>query len=154
MVTSAIDGNNNPVANLSSTLSNKIIFKFNATGGIPPITFECSLDNSPFSSCSNPQTYSNLAAGQHTFKVRAVDSQVNKDPTPATFAWTILTPQQGVQNLINTIDNLHLSRSTTTSLDATLNAAIRQLNRNNDAAACNLLNAFLEQANQRRLTGN
>jgi FIMAH domain-containing protein len=88
-----------------------------------------------------------MAAGQHTFKVRAVDSTGNKDPTPATFIWTILTPQQAVQNIISTIDNMHLSKGITTSLEAPLNAAISQLNRNNDAAACNTLDAFLQHVN-------
>ena len=71
--------------------------------------------------------------------------QGNKDPTPATFSWTILTPQQAVQNVTNTIEHMHLPRGTTTSLEAPLNTAINQLNRNNDVAACNTLNAFLHQ---------
>ena len=107
---------------------------------------------SAFSNCAttNPGTvsYNNLAAGQeHTFKVRAVDTLGNKDPTPATFTWTIITPQQAVQNIINTIEHMHLPRGTTTSLEAPLNTALSQLNRNNDAAACNTLNAFLHHVN-------
>ncbi|MFL6411805.1 MAG: hypothetical protein ACJ71K_11270 [Nitrososphaeraceae archaeon] len=36
-----------------------------------------------------------MAAGKkYTFEVRAVDTQGNKDPTPATFSWTIITPKQ------------------------------------------------------------
>ena len=54
---------------------------------------------------------------EHTFKVRAVDNTGNKDPTPATFTWTIITPQQAVQNIINTIEHMHLPRGTTTSLE-------------------------------------
>jgi predicted amino acid racemase len=92
-----------------------------------------------------------LAAGhQHTFKVRAVDSAGNKDSTPATFTWTILTPQQAVQNIINTIDNMHLSHGIATSLEAPLNNAIKQLSRNHDVPVCNLLNAFLDQVNQKQ----
>ena len=62
----AADGNNNPVANGGSTTYNQITFHFTGSGGTPPITFECSLDNSVFSSCSSPLTYTNLAVGQHT----------------------------------------------------------------------------------------
>ncbi len=154
LITSAIDGSNNPVQNVGSTASDQIAFRFTASGGTPPITFECSLDNSAFSSCFSPETYNNLAAGQqHTFKVRAVDTQGNKDPTPATFTWTILTPQQAVQNLINTIDNMHLSRGTTTSLEAPLNTALSQLNRNNYVTACNTLNAFLNQVKAKEGNG-
>ena len=99
---------------------------------------------------TNPTTisYNNLAAGQqHTFEVRAVDTLGNKDPTPATFTWTIITPQQAVQNIINTIEHMHLPRGTTTRLGTPLNTALSQLNRNNDATACNTLNAFLHHVN-------
>ena len=125
IITSATSGNGNPVHNGGST-------------------------GSAFSTCAttNPGTvsYDNLVAGQqHTFEVRAVDTLGNKDPTPATFTWSIITPQQAVQNIINTIEHMHLPRGTTTSLEAPLNTALSQLNRNNDAAACNTLNAFLHQ---------
>ena len=40
---------------------------------------------------------------------------------------------------------MHLSKGTTISLEAPLNAAIKQLNHENDVAACNLLSAFLHQ---------
>ena len=40
---------------------------------------------------------------------------------------------------------MHLSHGTTTSLEAPLNTAQSQLNRNKYAAACNSLNAFLHQ---------
>jgi hypothetical protein len=51
-----------------------------------------------------------LAGQQHTFEVRAVDTQGNVDPTPASFTWTILTPTQAIQKLINTINSFHLPR--------------------------------------------
>jgi DNA-binding beta-propeller fold protein YncE len=103
-ITSAIDGNNNLVQNGGSTTADQITFQVSATPGSSSIAgFECILDASQFFTCAtntNPATvsYNNLAAGQqHTFKVRAVDTQGNKDPTPATFTWTILTPQQAVK---------------------------------------------------------
>jgi YVTN family beta-propeller protein len=152
LINSAIEGNNNPVQNGGSTVSTSITFQVSATAGSNTIAgFECSLDSSQFSTCTtntNPTTvsYNNLAAGQqHTFKVRAVDTVGNKDPTPATFTWTIITPSQAVRNIISTIDNMHLSHGITTSLEAPLNAALNQLNRNNHAAACNTLDAFLHQ---------
>ncbi len=160
LITSAIDGNNNPVQNSGSTVSTSITFQVSATpGGNPIAGFECSSDSSQFSTCdtnTNPTTvsYNNLAAGQqHTFKVRAVDTQGNKDPTPATFTWTIITPQQAVQNIINTIEHMHLPKGTTTSLEAPLNTALSQLNRNNGVAACNTLNAFLHQVNADEANG-
>jgi hypothetical protein len=54
-------------------------------------TFECSLDSGSFSACSSPKSYSGLAAGAHTFQVRAIDGSTNHnvDPTPASASWTI-----------------------------------------------------------------
>ncbi len=99
-ITSAVDGNGNPVQNDSSTSSTSITFTVQATAGANDITgFQCSLDNSTFSSCGTANnnadsiTLNNLAIGQeHTIKIRAVDSQGNVDLTPATFSWTIITP--------------------------------------------------------------
>ena len=51
--------------------------------------FECSLDNAPFTICSSPQQYSALAAGAHTFAVRARDPGGLVDSTPATRSWTV-----------------------------------------------------------------
>ena len=90
IITSTTDDNGNTVQNGGSTVSTSITFQVSATPGSNPIAdFECSLDASQFSTCStntNPTaiSYNNLAAGQqHTFGVRAVDTQGNKDPTPA-----------------------------------------------------------------------
>ena len=158
-ITSAVDGNENPVQNDGSTVSTSITFHVTATAGTNPIAgFECSLDQAIFTTCAttNPATisYNNLVAGrQHTFAVRAVDTQGNKDPNPATFSWTVLTPTQATQNLINTIDSFHLPKGATTSLEAPLNAAITQLNRNNHVAACNQLNAFLNQVDAKLANG-
>jgi hypothetical protein len=52
-------------------------------------TFECSLDGGAYTPCSTPQSYSSLAAGAHTFSVRATDGAANTDPTPAAHPWTI-----------------------------------------------------------------
>jgi hypothetical protein len=51
--------------------------------------FECSLDNSGFSGCSSPRTYSGLVPGRHAFEVRAVDPSGNRDFSPARREWTI-----------------------------------------------------------------
>ncbi len=157
-ITSAVDGNGAAVPNGGSTVSTSITFQVTATAGTNPIAgFQCSLDGSTFSSCAttNPATisYNKLAAGQNTFAVRAVDTQGNVDPTPATFSWTVLTPSQGTQNLINTIDSFNLPKGVTTSLEAPLNAALAQLNNNHNTPACNQLNAFLNQVNAKQTNG-
>ena len=52
-------------------------------------TFECALDGGTYAACTTPMGYSGLAAGAHSFSVRATDTAANADPTPATHAWTI-----------------------------------------------------------------
>jgi hypothetical protein len=57
---------------------------FTYSSNEPGSTFECSLDGAPFSSCAATGiTYDGLAAGPHTFEVRAIDPSDNVDPTPA-----------------------------------------------------------------------
>jgi hypothetical protein len=56
-------------------------------------TFECKLDAGAFGACGSPQVYSALAAGTHTFEVRAVFTARNGErlleDTPAAAIWTI-----------------------------------------------------------------
>ena len=68
---------------VSSTAS----FTFHATE--TPATFECRLDTGNWSACVSPKTYSGLADGSHTFRVRATDASGNTDGTPARQDWTI-----------------------------------------------------------------
>ncbi|RYZ35696.1 MAG: hypothetical protein EOO71_34500 [Myxococcaceae bacterium] len=53
-------------------------------------TFECQLDNAPqFTVCTSPKNYPTVAAGAHTFLVRAKDKAGNVDPTPAVRTWLV-----------------------------------------------------------------
>jgi Tol biopolymer transport system component len=55
-------------------------------------TFKCRLDGAAlFTNCASPKTYTGLADGAHTFRVRATDSSNNTDPTPATRSFTVDT---------------------------------------------------------------
>lgn len=55
-------------------------------------TFQCSLDGGAFAACASPFTTAPLAAGDHTFSVRALDAAGNADPTPATDSFQVQLP--------------------------------------------------------------
>jgi hypothetical protein len=53
-------------------------------------TFSCSLDGSAFVGCASPKSYSSLAAGRHTFEVRAQASSA-VDNSPAAYGFQVGT---------------------------------------------------------------
>jgi large repetitive protein len=68
-----------------NTRSASFDFDSNEAGG-----FLCSLDGEPFTDCGDsPKVYSDLADGEHTFRVKAVDRAGNEDATPATRTWIV-----------------------------------------------------------------
>lgn len=70
----------------------KATFRPTGSGGVGARTFECRLDSPTWEPCTNPRVYTNLSRGQHTFRVRAVDSRgvpVGADPTPEKVSFTI-----------------------------------------------------------------
>jgi len=54
----------------------------------PEARFECRMDAGEWGACSSPTTHSDLAPGQHTFSVRAIDTGGRPDRSPATKAFT------------------------------------------------------------------
>lgn len=70
----------------TGTASPSFTFTSSETGS----TFECSMDSTTaFSACTSPKAYSGLAAGAHTFYVRARDAAGNIDTTPAQQGFTV-----------------------------------------------------------------
>jgi hypothetical protein len=58
-----------------------------------PGTFLCKLDRRKQAKCRSPKTYTRLAAGVHTVKIRAVDRAGNVDPTPAVARFRLAVPK-------------------------------------------------------------
>jgi hypothetical protein len=71
-------------------LGKPAVFKFTSTER--GSRFACSLDHRAFKKCASPHKYKGLAAGKHTFEVRAIDPAGNLDPTPAKRSWKINRP--------------------------------------------------------------
>jgi hypothetical protein len=69
----------------SFTNQTSATFAFKANGGV---TFQCSLDAAAFVACASPKAYAGLAAGTHTFQVRA-RSSAGELSSPASHTWTI-----------------------------------------------------------------
>jgi thermitase len=69
-----------------STKSTVASFSFIAD---EPATFSCSQDGAGFSPCTSPKALSDLSAGSHSFRVAAIDTAGNEDPTPASYSFTV-----------------------------------------------------------------
>jgi hypothetical protein len=81
-----------PVTTISSgpiEPSSKTEATFTFTCSKASCTFACSLDFADYSACVSPKSYTGLAIGNHTFRVRATDSVGNFDHNPPTYVWTI-----------------------------------------------------------------
>ncbi|TDD29679.1 DNRLRE domain-containing protein [Kribbella turkmenica] len=55
-------------------------------------TFECSVDEAPYSACTSPVHLTGLAIGEHVFSVRATDPGGEVDATPADYEWDVTAP--------------------------------------------------------------
>jgi hypothetical protein len=51
-------------------------------------SFRCKLDAKPYRPCASPRAY-RVKAGRHAFRVFAIDSAGNHDPTPALFKFRV-----------------------------------------------------------------
>jgi RHS repeat-associated protein len=69
-----------------------VTFDFTSTEA--PNYFECSLDGGQFANCSAPKSYTKLSVGEHTFRVRAIDTAYNIDTTPVERTFEINLPPQ------------------------------------------------------------
>jgi len=66
-------------------------FSFTGPGGA---TLECRLDASSFAACTSPKTYSGMALGSHTFRVRATKSGQTSSETA--YTWSVVVPTAAI----------------------------------------------------------
>src|SRR5687768_5640148 len=132
-IDSAIDGNGDPVANLSSTTSNDINFTFSGATNAPQFIdrgFVCVLDGGETFDCTDDmgesftssEAFFNLPPGVHTFTVSAfvvVNEQPIFDTTPETFTWTIvpIVVETSIDSAIDGNEDPVENLSSTTSND-------------------------------------
>jgi hypothetical protein len=91
-----------------------------------PGTFQCRFDAATtYTACSSPKSYTNLVAGDHVLRIRAVDRAGKPDATPLVRAWVtpaddrVLTRSAGWSALSSTLYFAGTYVSSTTK-DATL----------------------------------
>lgn len=63
--------------------------KFTFSSDIPGSSFECRIDDGPFSRCGSPLTPTGLSLGDHLIHVRAISPEGVTDLTPATRSFTL-----------------------------------------------------------------
>src|SRR5687768_3194817 len=130
-IISAIDSNENVVANNSNTRFNSMSFTFggNDTDGagtkdLGVGQFECNLDDSNFAVCSTPIQFTsdNITDGPHTFRVISEDEVGNKDQSPELFAWTVdtMTPSTNIITVVDGNNNTVTNSSNTKSNAVTI----------------------------------
>src|SRR5438093_985766 len=91
-INSAFDGNKSAISTVGNTSSNNVLFTFSGNDtGVGLDHFECSVDNLKFVTCTSPLQIDSLRDGVHTLVARAHDGVGNKDPSPASFSWTVDT---------------------------------------------------------------
>lgn len=90
------------------------------------------------------------SAGAKSVTCTATDSAGNTNNTTASY--TVLSPAEQIDALITTINSFNLGGGTANSLTSKLNNATKSLGKGNTNAACNQVDAFINQVNA--LSGN
>jgi hypothetical protein len=70
----------------------KVTFSFGSTES--GSTFRCKLDTKPERACSSPKSY-RVRPGRHVFHVSAIDAAGNRDPSPATARFKVISNAPG-----------------------------------------------------------
>ena len=73
---------------------------FTFSSPLATATFECSLNNAAFSTCTSPVNLTNLADNTYMFQVRAKSPEGLVDQTPASYTWTVDTTAPTVLSFV------------------------------------------------------
>ena len=103
-IASVVDGSGATVVNGGQTGSTSLTIAFAGTDDIAVAGFECKLDGADFAACTSPRALSGLALGAHAFEVRAKDVADKRDPTPASFAWTVVDRMPPETSILSAVD--------------------------------------------------
>ncbi|RPH69297.1 hypothetical protein EHM76_07215, partial [bacterium] len=118
IISNVTDGNRTSISNGSNTRFNSATFAFSGNDtGVGISNFECSLDNSNFTTCSSPVQATNLTDGDHTVTIRSQDSVGNVDISPSSFSWTVDTvpPETSILSAIDGNESIVSSGQNTSS---------------------------------------
>jgi hypothetical protein len=96
---------------------------FTMTSNEPGVTFQCQVDDGPFTACTTPFTTGTLPEGEHVITIRAVDAAGNEDPTPP--ARTIVVDTTAPDATISSGPSGTISDTTPTFSFATADAGAR-----------------------------
>src|SRR5206468_4190754 len=121
-INAAIDGNKSAITNGSNTKSNSVVLKFSGNDtGVGISNFECSYDNSNFTTCTSPVQSNKLTDGAHNFKLRAKDKVGNIRTAPALFNWTVDTnpPTTAINTVIDSNNKTLINDGSTKSTSMT-----------------------------------
>jgi len=155
-IDSIIDGNGIDLSDMT-TVSTGVEFSFSGTdAGSGVASFECNINAAGFAACTSSQIYAGLSLGNNTFEVRAIDVVGNIDQNPASFSWTIQTPGEVTDELIQDIKDLGLAKNVENSLLGPLKKVSKILddgNPDNDQAACDKLTKFINNVNDKESSG-
>ena len=80
-----------------------------------PSSFECDIDGDGFFGCSSGDSFGPLDDGSHTFQVRAIDTSLNQDPTPASYTWVVDTSSMPTDPVIVAAGDIACNTNDTTS---------------------------------------
>ena len=76
----------NPTAIAASASAN---FSFSGTAfdGATIASYQCSVDSTTLAACVSPKSFTGLADGNHTFRIKAIDS-AGRESLVSTYSWT------------------------------------------------------------------